>query len=385
VALSMPLAWLQLRKEKIRLFIAMAGVAFAVILVFMQLGFRNAMLESAVRYHKQLRYDLAMISPKTQFVGLTQSFSRRRLHQALAAEEVESVSAMYLEQGSWKNPWEHNTRPILVVGIDPSDRAFALPEVERELSTLQLPDVALFDADSRPEFGPVAARFAQDGVVEAELNDRRVTVRGLFRLGSSFGIDGNLVTSDLNFLRLFPDRLPGLVDIGLIGLRSGSDLEAVRDRLVAALEKDVRIVTRGEFIDREVVYWTTTTPVGFVFGFGAIMGLIVGCVVVYQILFADVSQHLREYATLKAMGYSNAELSAVVLQEASILAVLGFVPGLLVALGLYEFTAEAIRQPLEMTPALGALVLLLTLAMCGLSAFVALRKVRTADPAEVFG
>ena len=257
--------------------------------------------------------------------------------------------------------------------------------MERERSTLQLPDVALFDADSRPEFGPIAERFARDGVVEAELNNRRVTVRGLFRLGSSFGIDGNLVTSDLNFLRLFPDRQPGFVDMGLIALRAGSDVGAVRDRLVAALEGDVLIVTREEFIDREVTYWTTTTPVGFVFGFGAIMGLIVGGVVVYQILFADVSQHMREYATLKAMGFSNAELSVVVLQEAAILAVLGFVPGLLVALGLYDLTAEAIRQPLEMTLALVASVLLLTLAMCSLSALVALRKIRSADPAEVFG
>jgi putative ABC transport system permease protein len=172
--------------------------------------------------------------------------------------------------------------------------------------------------------------------------------------------------------------------MGLIALRAGSDVGAARDRLVAALEGDVRIVTREEFIDREVTYWTTTTPVGFVFSFGAIMGFIVGGVVVYQILFADVSQHVREYATLKAMGYSNAELSAVVLQEAAILAVLGFVPGLLVSLWLYDLTADAIRQPLEMTFLLGAFVLLLTLAMCSLSAFVALRKVRSADPAEVF-
>jgi putative ABC transport system permease protein len=343
------------------------------------------MLESAVRYHKRLRYDLAMISPKTQFVGLTQSFSRRRIYQVLAADEVESVSAMYLEQGSWKNPWEHNTRPILVVGIDPADSVFTIPEIERERSTIQLSDVALFDADSRPEFGPVAAKFAESGVFHGEINNRRVAVRGLFRLGSSFGIDGNLVTSDLNFLRLFPDRMPGFIDVGLIELRAGSDLGAVRDRLEAALEGDVLLVTRDEFIVREVAYWTTTTPVGFVFGFGAIMGLIVGSVIVYQILFADVSQHLREYATLKAMGYSNAELSAVVLQEAAILAVLGFVPGLLVALGLYRVTAEAIRQPLEMTLTLGALVLLLTLAMCSLSGFIALRKVRSADPAEIFG
>ena len=156
-------------------------------------------------------------------------------------------------------------------------------------------------------------------------------------------------------------------------------------RLAAALEDDVVILTREEWIDREGRYWAGTTPIGFVFGFGAIMGLVVGGVIVYQILFADVSQHLAEYATLKAMGYSNAFLSRVVLREAAILTVLGFIPGVAVSIVLYRFASTATRLPLEMTPGRAALVLLLTAAMCGSAALVALRKVRSADPAEVFG
>jgi putative ABC transport system permease protein len=385
MARKIPGAWLQLSKEKLRLLVALSGVSFAVILVFMQLGFRSSVYESATRYHRALDYDLVMLSPKTPFIGFPESFSRRRLYQVLAAEEVESVAPIYISQAYWKNPWEHNARSILVLGIDPTRRVFTLPDVTRQLDFLPLEDVVLFDARSRPEFGPVAARFAETGLVAAEVNDRRITVAGLFRLGTSFGIDGSLVTSDVNFRRIFPDRPVGHIELGLIQLRTDTDAGRTGERLEAFVEGDVRILTREEWIDREGRYWASTTPIGFVFGFGAIMGLVVGGVIVYQILFADVSQHLAEYATLKAMGYSNAFLSRVVLGEAAILTVLGFVPGLLASVVLYRITSTATRLPLEMTAGRGVLVLLLTGAMCGAAALVALRKVRAADPAEVFG
>lgn len=379
-----PLAWLQISKDKLRLVVALAGVAFAVVLVFMQLGFRSAVYESAVRYHTHFRYDLVMVSPKTPFIGFPDSFSRRRLYQALGAEAVASVSPVYLQQAFWRNPWEHNSRNIFVVGVDPATAVFDLPAIDRARTTLQLPDVALFDAASRPEFGAVAARFTQEGAIPVEVNDRRVEVVGLYELGTSFGIDGSLVTSDLNFRRLFPDRPAGFIDLGLVFLQAGASREQVRDTLESVLERDVKILTKEEFIEREFAYWASTTPIGYVFGFGAIMGLVVGSVIVYQILFADVSEHLAEYATLKAMGYRNRYLSRIVLQEAGILAVLGFLPGMLICLGLYRITATATRLPVEMTLERALSVLLLTLGMCGVSALIALRKVQSADPAEMF-
>ncbi len=382
---NLPIAWLQLSREKLRLLIALSGVSFAVILVFMQIGFRGSVYESATRYHRSLDYELVMVSPKTPFIGFPESFSRRRLYQALGAEEVASVSPIYLSQGWWKNPWEFNARSILVVGFDPHRRVFDLPDVNRQLDLVPLEDVVLFDADSRPEFGPVAEHFAEEIPLFAEVNDRRVLVDGLFRLGTSFGIDGSLLTSDVNFRRIFPDKRIGHIELGLVHLRAGADPLQVRERLRGALENDVLLLTREEWIDREGRYWESTTPIGFVFGFGAIMGLVVGGVIVYQILFADVSQHLGEFATLKAMGYSNSFLSQVVLREAAILAVLGFIPGLLASAFLYRVTAEATRLPMALTFERGILVFVLTATMCGVAALVALRKVRSADPAEVFG
>jgi DevC protein len=385
MARRIPVAWLQLGREPLRLLVGLAGVAFAVILVFMQLGFRGAVYESATRYHRSFDYDIVLLSPKTPFIGIPEGFTRRRLYQALAADGVASVSAVYIQQGFWKNPWERGVRNIVVVGIDPTRPAFRLADVTRQLDEIKLPDVVLFDARSRPEFGPVADAFARGREVNAEVNDRRVSVAGLFELGTSFGVDGTLVTSDLNFLRVFPGRAPGVIDLGLIELTPGADVAAVRDRLEWALEDDVLVLTRAQFIDREVRYWSSTTPIGYVFGFGAIMGMIVGAVIVYQILFADVSQHLREYATLKAMGYSNRFLSNVVLQEAALLSVLGYLPGLAITFGLYRLTANATRLPLELGVERALLVLALTFAMCGGAALMALRKVRSADPAEVFG
>jgi putative ABC transport system permease protein len=382
---GIPVAWLQLGREPLRLLVGVAGVAFAVILVFMQLGFRSSMYESATRYHRSLDYDLVLLSPKTPFIGIPEAFTRRRLLQALGADGVASVSGVYIQQAFWKNPWQRGVRNIVVVGVDPTRRSFLQDDVRRQLHSVRLPDVVLFDARSRPEYGPVAARLADGDAVTAEVNDRRLSVGGLFALVTSFGIDGTLVTSELNFRRIFPDRAEGAIDLGLVQLAPGFDAEAVRARLEPALEDDVLVLTRAQFIEREVRYWGSTTPIGYVFGFGAIMGLIVGAVIVYQILFADVSQHLREYATLKAMGYSNRFLSNVVLQEAAILSVLGYAPGLAITAGLYRLTAEATRLPLALDLERAALVLALTLAMCGGAALVALRKVRSADPAEVFG
>jgi putative ABC transport system permease protein len=387
VPLAIPLAWLQLKHEKLRLTVALAGVAFAVVLIFMQLGFRDALFASSVRYHRMLAYDLAMLSPKTDFIVQPQPFSRRRLYQIRGTPGVAGVTALYLGQTRWRNPASPaETRSIYVVGFDPSDRVFDLPGIEAHRSELRLPDVVLYDRLSRPEFGPVAEllRDSNGAGVETEVANRSVRVVGLFELGTSFGIDASIVTSDLNFRRIFPQRAAGEIDLGLIRLDEGADPRAVRDAIRARLPTDVIVLTRNGFVRREVAFWTGNTPIGYVFSFGVVMGLAVGAIVVYQILFADVSDHLNEYATLKAIGYTDRSLFAVVLQEALILAVLGFLPGLGASLLLYRAAGEATHLPLEMKTGLALSVLGLTAAMCVTSCAVALRKLRTADPAEIF-
>ena len=380
----LPLGWMQLKHDKARMAVAISGVAFAVVLILMQLGFRESMFESAVRIHRAMDFDIAMISPKTAFIVTPSPFSRRRLYQTAAFEGVAEVTPIYAAMGNFKNPYTHGYRSVYVIGVDPVDGGFDLPEVRSQLDLIKQQDVLLFDERSRPEFGPVAADVRNGARTRTEINNRTVQIRGLFRIGSSFGIDGSVITGDMNFLRLFPARDRGLIDFGLIRVTDGYDPEQVARLLRSELAGDVLLLTQEEFIQREKDFWGATTPIGYVFAFGSIIGVIVGAIIVYQILFADVSDHVAEYATLKAMGYSNAYLSRVVLEQSVILAVLGYVPGLLVCSWLYGVAGEATRLPMILTPERSAAVFILTVAMCCVSGALALRKVRSTDPADIF-
>jgi putative ABC transport system permease protein len=381
---SAPLGWRQLRHLPLRLAVAIAGIAFAVLLIMMQLGFRSALFESTLRFHERFRYDIALFSPDSMFIVRPAPFSIRRLYQALGVEEVAAISPVYIFPAVWKNPWNNERRSINVVGLNPDDDVLDTPGYAQGRPLLAQQDVVLFDSASRPELGPVGEKFSTEGPIVTEVNDRQVKVVGLFEVGPSFGIDGTILTSDDNWLRLFPERSRDDIQLGLIRLRSGADPVGVRDRLREFLPKDVLVLTRADFIARETAYWNSATPIGYIFAFGAIMGFVVGAIIVYQILFADVSEHLNEYATLRAIGYRNRFVSGIVLQEAAILAVLGYVPGMAGAAWLSGLAASATRLPLHLTAGRALLVFGLTLLMCGLSGLLALRKVRRLDPAEVF-
>ena len=381
---EIPLGWLQLKRQKLRFAVALAGVALAVVLILMQLGFREAMFDSAVRFHDALDCDIVLVSNEQAYIVAPRSFSQRRLYQARGVPGVAAVSPIYFGIANFKNPVTHGSRGIFVIGIDPKSVVLRLPGLRAQAKTIELQDLVLFDAHSRPEYGPIAERVRTAARTVADVNHRELTIAGLYELGTSFGIDGSLVTSETNFLRLFPDRQRGLIELGAVRVEPGADAIAVRDAIRARVDRDVLVLTRAEFRAKEIAYWDAATPIGYVFSFGAIVGLVVGGIIVYQILFADVNDHLPEYATLKAMGYSNAFLAGVVLQQAVILAALGFLPAVGLAVLLYRVSGEATRLPLAMTGERALLVFVLTVAMCSASALLALRKVRSADPAEIF-
>jgi putative ABC transport system permease protein len=379
-----PLGWLQLRHRPMRLLVALAGIGFAVLLIMMQLGFRSALFESAVRFHERLDYDIALFSTNSVFIVRPQPFSSRRLYQALGDASVASVSPVHIFPGVWKNPWNNDHRSISVFGFDPEDDILDAEGFDENRRLLRQQDVVLFDAASRPEFGPVAQEFDPSAPLTTELNERQVKVVGLFKMGTSFGIDGNIMTSEDNWLRLFPDRSRGEIELGLITLRDGANADETRDRLRNYLPKDVLVMTKADFVQREKNYWNAATPIGYIFDFGAIMGFVVGAIIVYQILFADVSEHLNEYATLRALGYPNRFISGIVIQQACILGVLGYIPGVLLVHWLSTKAAGATHLPLYITQQRALTVFLLTLSMCAISALLAVRKVRRLDPADVF-
>jgi putative ABC transport system permease protein len=382
--MTLPLGWLQLKHKPLRLMVALSGIAFAVLLIMMQLGFRSALFESAVRFHERFEYDIALFSPDSVFIVRPQPFSIRRLYQSLGFEGVEDVTPVYIFPSVWKNPWNNQRRSIQTIGFNPNEPVLKTAGFLQARNQLQQQDVIIFDRGSRPEFGPVGEIFDTGESISTEVNDREVEVVGLFQMGTSFGIDGTIITSDDNWLRLFPDRSRNEIQLGLIRLREGSDAEHIRNELADYLPDDVLVLTKQQFIQREKDYWNGATPIGYIFAFGAIMGFVVGAIIVYQILFADVSEHLNEYATLRAMGFKNRFVSGIVLQQAAILAVLGYLPGVAIVYWLYGKAAAATSLPLYLTQERAITVFLMTLAMCALSGLLAVRKVGRLDPADVF-
>jgi putative ABC transport system permease protein len=382
--MRIPLAWLQLSREKMRLLVAIAGISFADILMFMQLGFRDALFESAVTMHKKLQGDIFLISPQSTATIAMKSFPNRRLYQSLGFEGVQSINPIYLGFGLWQNPQTKGTRSIMVIGFNPASSVLDVPEITNNLDKIKISDVVLFDDASRPEFGLIPQDIQQGKDVTTEVEGRRIRVGGLFTLGASFGADGNIVTSDLNFLRIFPNRDQGLIDIGVIKLKPNADPVKVLQNLRRNLPEDVKILSKEEFINFEKNYWQAGTAIGFIFALGTSMGFMVGTVIVYQILYTDVTDHLPEYATLKAMGYENRYLLMVVFQEALILSVLGYLPGFSIATGLYVLTQGATQLPMVMTLARAITVLVLTIVMCCISGAIAVRKLQAADPADIF-
>lgn len=379
-----PLSWLQLTREKTRLAVALSGIAFADILMFMQLGFQDALYYSNVRMHNSLQGDVVLINNQSNAVLAMKSFSQRRLYKALDLPAVKSVHPIYLDYTSWKNPVTGRPRSILIYGINPEVNLFDLPGVGENLNKLKLPDVVLYDSSSRPEYGPIADEFEQGKNITVEVRRRQIKVGGLFTLGTSFGADGNLITSDVNFLRIFNNRQPGLIDIGLIKLQPGANAELVAQDLRNYLPRDINVFTKQEFIDFERNYWATTTAIGFIFTLGTIMGFIVGTVIVYQILYTEVTDHLSEYATLKAIGYTQKYLLTVILQEALILAIIGYIPGWASAMLLYKVAKDATLLPIFMSFERAITVLILTIIMCFVSGIIAIRKLNSADPADIF-
>jgi putative ABC transport system permease protein len=379
-----PLSWLLLTRQPARLAVALAGIAFAGILMFMQLGFRDGLFDASVTIHKLFDADLVLMSPRTMSsIGMA-GFPRRRLIQAMADPQVEGTTPVHWNLLLWRNPQTRTTRSILALGFDPGDPLFTDPGLAAKAQVLSQRGRVLFDELSRPEFGPIADWFRQGKVVETEVAGKRVRVAGLVALGPSFGADGNIITSRETFLRLMPNTPPGSIELGLIRLTPGADSSAVAARLKRSLPEDVTIYTKKGFEEFEKNYWRSSTAIGFIFTLGAAMGFVVGCVIVYQILYSDVSDHLPEYATLMAMGYRLLTLLGVVAREGLILAVLGYVPAWLAGQGLYALVRSCTRLPVEMDGQRSLLVFAMIFTMCMGSAFMAMRKLADADPAEIF-
>ncbi len=379
-----PLGWLQLKKNKARLFVAVAGIGFADLLMFAQLGIQAALFDSNTLLNRGVDADIVIRSAQYRDLSVANTFPRRRLYQIQALEGVESAEPLFVSTKVWKNPQTRRKTQLTLVGQSLDRPAFNLAEINQNLGKLKQPDAFLFDRLARGDYQEIVAQAEAGKPIKAEIERRSIQVVGLFSLGASFASDGTLITSQENFLRFFPERGAGQVTLGLVKVKPGTDPQQILPQIRAILPPDAIASTKQEFVAIEQAYWEKTTPIGIVFTFGTAMAFVVGTVIVFQILSTDVNEHLSEYATFKAMGYRDRYLLLIVFEEAIILATLGFIPGLGLALGQYALIRNVAALPIGMTFSRFAFVFFLTLVMCIVSGMIATRKVQAADPADSF-
>ncbi len=178
-----PLGWAQLSHQKVRLLVALSGIAFADILIFMQLGFYTSLFGGVTRIHEHLNGDLYLVSSRAKFLDDGQTFSRRHLYQASAVEGVTSANPFYYSHAGWVNPWNKKVTNVAILAFDPAHPVLNLPDVNRQLEQIKLPDKVLVDRRVRPDLGPIGETFDRGEPVTTEISERRVSVGGMFTLG----------------------------------------------------------------------------------------------------------------------------------------------------------------------------------------------------------
>ena len=379
-----PVAWLQLSHKPMRLLAAIAGVGFANVLVFFQMGLSGALYDSQKRPIQQINGQLVLVPRRYSNLGEPLTMPRAQLARALGVEGVRAVTPLYIGKIDWINQDTRQKKQALLFGVSPDNPALKLPELQQQRSLLERPNSIFFDRGSKKSAGPVVQTLASGQPYDTELRGQRAQVVGLFQLGLTFAADINLISSSANFQTYLPETNNDDIQIGVIQLNPGVSATRVQATLQSFLEPSVQVLTIPQLMDREMEHWRKNSSFGLIFNLGVLVGLAVGAIIVYQILYSDVGDHLGEYATMKAMGYGDGFVVGIILQESLILASVAFLPSVVVSMGLYQILVRSTGLLLTMTLSRAGLVFALTLVICGASGWLATGKLRRLDPAEVF-
>ncbi len=389
MSLSTPLAWKNLTHDRRRLVLATAGIAFAVMLMFQQRGFRHALFDSTVEVVRVLDADLILFNPTRFALSNEVRFPREAIDVATSNRQIASVIPLYIENLTARLRVEGGrARPIRVLAWDLSRPI--LRDEERQiipqLTKLTRPGTALMDRLSHKTFGFDLSPTAP-AVQVGELAKKEIEIVGLFRLGTDFAHEGNLIMSLDNFANYFGYRNPdprAVVDLGIVKVAPGENPNKVAPLLEKQLGSQIRVMTKQAFIDHEIGFWSRSTPIGIIFTIGAMMGFAVGVIICYQILANDITEHLSEFATLRAMGYRDGYFIGLVVRQSIYLSLFGFLPGLMVSWLLFWFNSNMTGLLMRLTWDRILSIFALTILMCVVSGLLALRKLLAADPASLF-
>jgi putative ABC transport system permease protein len=376
--MNVPLAWRMLSHDKRRTALAIAGIFLAIALVFLELGLFFAVPRGGLLLYDHLRFDLMLTAKQYEYQDDPGTFPRSRLAAAARLPQVARVTPIYFAAAKWQGGVNGQWPDLFVIGFPTAASPFTVAGIDRGLGVLRRPDTILVDSATRPMFGPLT----RGRVVR--IDGRAETIGGTYRLGTGFMGLGVALLGERNFARLFPRRGLGLVNLGAIVLKPGVDAAAAARALKQALPGDVRVFTRRQLDAHEVAYWTTRSAVGLIFGSGLVIAIAVAIMIVYQALGTQISRHLPQFATLKAIGYAERSLYATLAAMAAMILAIGFVPAFFAALWLYAVIRHATLLPAAMSAGRVAAVLLAGLVIAMIAAGLSAGGLRRADPAEVF-
>lgn len=384
IPLGIPLAWLQLISERKRFVVAIAGITFAVTMMLFQVGLRGALFKQVVGPLTILDADIIVTSPNYEYFGVGRGFANVRLSQAYALPEVVSANGIKLGCMSFKNVDDGRERDIFAIAYDPSKKVFIPEDINSQQHLLKREGSVLFDSLSRAQYGDVMSKINNAQEPRTELSGQKAKIKGSIKIGATFAADGNVLMSLDTLSKIWTQESPDVSNVGLIKLKAGASAPEVAEALRKVLPSDVNVMTKQEFIDAEKKYWAVRTPIGFVIGASMAVAIFVGAVIVYQILYTDVTDHIPEYATLKAIGFSDGFFIWTIVQESLILSITGFIPGALLAALLYKLTRDIANMPTQMTLENLSIIFFLTVGMCVVAGLLATRKLRKANPADIF-
>ncbi len=362
-------------------------------MVFVQLGFRGAVANTATIVYGKLDFDVLVQSPEYLHLYEPRLIDRAWLDVLRSHPEVQSVEPFWISLNKWRSPRDGRFRAIGMMAVQAGSSPIKIDELPEKYSLLRSPNDILIDRATRPDYGPSQGKKFSDADIglQAELGGVASTITGHFQLGTGLATNGAVLITDVGYEMRSGVDVRRRTSLGLIKISLNQNPEQFAAELISWLaERDprsvekVRILSRQQAIAKEHNRWLNETPIGIIFQMGVVLAFLVGAAVVYMVLAQDVASRISEYATLKAMGYSSGFVALVVLQQAWLLSILGFIPAAILADILYRVTASLAGIPIGMTSQRMVGVLCLSIAMCTLSGLGAVRKLWQAEPASLF-
>ena len=375
VRMAPKIAYRNLFHDRLSLLVTLIGIVFSVVLVAIQCGLYLGSEGTIATVIDKAKADLWVIPIGTKSFDDPSLLIGREKHAILSSPGVSSVESMVVGFSAWRKP-HGGKKAFILVGLDYENGGLAPWNLEEgNLEDLSTPYSVAID---RSYFKDLGIENIGDF---AEINNMRVRVGAVTKNIRSFTTLPYAFTT-INRARQFTNANPEQATYQLVTLEEGADLETVRADLIARLP-DAEVLTQPEFRTRSVNYWLFKTGAGMALISGAILGIIVGVVVVAQTLYASTKDHLNEFATLRALGASAGYIHAVILIQAILSAVLGYLVGISLALTVVRL-ARGTTLNVIMTPPLAAWMFALTVGMCVIAAISAIFKVTRIDPAGVF-